>query len=123
VTTEDELFTVVDLYEGVRLITKWLDDANEPGPHEDAMRVLKLAEEVGEAVEAYIGFTGQNPRKGVTHTGLQFYHELIDVAVTALCALQHFTQDDKVTRAYVEARVRATVRRAGLVTEENATKE
>jgi len=121
--TEDELFEV-DLYEGVRLITAWLDGANQPSQVEDAMRVVKLMEEAGEAAQAYIGMMGQNPRKGVTHTPMEFYNELIDVAVTALCALQHFTRSDRVTRLYVEARVRATVRRAGLTIEkEDATKE
>ncbi|WP_147268435.1 MazG-like family protein [Spongiactinospora rosea] len=30
--------------------------------------ILKIAEEFGEAVQAYIGITGQNPRKGVYGT-------------------------------------------------------
>jgi hypothetical protein len=41
----------------------WLDAANGRGPHEAALRVMKIAEE---AVAAYIGLTGANPRKGVT---------------------------------------------------------
>jgi selenocysteine lyase/cysteine desulfurase len=39
----------------------WLDAANGRGPHEIAVRVMKIAEETGEAVAAYIGMTGQPP--------------------------------------------------------------
>ena len=42
----------------------WLDAANGRGPYEIAIRVMKIAEETGEAVAAYIGTTGTNPRKG-----------------------------------------------------------
>jgi hypothetical protein len=52
-------------------------------------RLAKLAEETGEVVAAYIGMTGQNPRKGVTHTEQDVYDELLDVAVTALGAAEH----------------------------------
>ncbi|MEU0003625.1 MazG-like family protein [Streptomyces sp. NPDC006314] len=54
-------------------------------------RVLKLSEEVGEVAEAVIGTTGQNPRKGITHTWEDVQAELCDVAVTALVALRTLT--------------------------------
>ena len=44
----------------------WLDAANGRSPHETAARIMKIAEETGEAAAAYIGMTGANPRKGVT---------------------------------------------------------
>ncbi|MES4887502.1 MazG-like family protein [Streptomyces sp. NPDC096012] len=55
------------------------------------LRVLKLSEEVGEVAEAIIGATGQNPRKGVTHSWEDVQAELCDVAVTALVALRTLT--------------------------------
>ncbi|MFF1406199.1 MazG-like family protein [Streptomyces sp. NPDC058294] len=57
------------------------------------LRILKLSEEVGEVAEAVIGATGQNPRKGVTHTWEDVQAELCDVAITALVALRTLTPD------------------------------
>ncbi|WP_111026743.1 MazG-like family protein [Curtobacterium sp. MCBD17_040] len=52
-------------------------------------RIRKLVEEVGEAGAALCGAVGENPRKGVTHTFDDVKGELLDVAVTALGALEH----------------------------------
>ncbi|MCP9965702.1 NUDIX domain-containing protein [Actinomadura madurae] len=41
--------------------------------------VMKLAEEVGEVAEAYIGMTGGNPRKGIHKTVTDVLDELADV--------------------------------------------
>ncbi|CAL9589131.1 hypothetical protein SUDANB145_05189 [Streptomyces sp. enrichment culture] len=57
------------------------------------LRLLKLSEEVGEVAEAVIGVTGQNPRKGVTHTWDDVEAELCDVAITALVALRTLTPE------------------------------
>ncbi|ARP69971.1 hypothetical protein LK07_09445 [Streptomyces pluripotens] len=57
------------------------------------LRVLKLSEEVGEVAEAIIGTTGQNPRKGITHTWEDVQAELCDVAITALVALRTLTPE------------------------------
>lgn len=56
------------------------------------MRLLKVTEEAGEAAQAYIGFTGQNPRKGITHDRGDVADELCDVIVTAMVALHSFTE-------------------------------
>ncbi|MER6809746.1 NUDIX domain-containing protein [Spirillospora sp. NPDC000708] len=45
--------------------------------------VLKLAEEVGEVAEAYIGMTGGNPRKGVHKSRSDVLDELADVMLSA----------------------------------------
>ncbi|MFJ9818060.1 MazG-like family protein [Streptomyces sp. NPDC101151] len=63
------------------------------GPEGMLLRILKLSEEVGEVAEAVIGATGQNPRKGVTHTWEDVQAELCDVAITALVALRTLTPD------------------------------
>lgn len=103
-----------DLFADVAAITGWLDGANPDTPHEDSMRVLKLVEEAGEAAAAHIGMVGQNPRKGVTHSRDEFLAELADVAVTALCAMQHFTRDAKVTRGMLAAKVAGIIARADI---------
>ncbi|MGW0764698.1 MazG-like family protein [Streptomyces sp. NPDC002676] len=63
------------------------------GPQGVLLRILKLSEEVGEVAEAVIGATGQNPRKGVSHTWEDVQAELCDVAITALVALRTLTPD------------------------------
>lgn len=103
-----------DLFTAVADITAWLDACNPVGPHEDSMRVLKLTEEAGEAAAAYIGMVGQNPRKGVTHTLDDLLGELADVAITALCAIQHFTRDETVTRALLAGKTARIIARAGI---------
>ncbi|WP_433466428.1 NUDIX domain-containing protein [Spirillospora sp. CA-128828] len=45
--------------------------------------VMKLAEEVGEVAEAYIGMNGGNPRKGIHKTTTDVLDELADVILTA----------------------------------------
>lgn len=57
------------------------------------LRVIKLSEEVGEVAEAVIGATGDNPRKGYSHTWEDVQRELCDVAISALVALRSLTPD------------------------------
>lgn len=79
-----------DIFKDITAINAWIDEANEPSEHEDSMRIMKIGEEYGEAVAAYIGMTGQNPRKGLTHTQHDVLMELADIAITALTAIEHF---------------------------------
>lgn len=81
------------LWRHVATLTAWLDAANPRTEHEVACRVMKLAEETGEAVAAYIGMTGQNPRKGTCATLDDLTAELCDVIVTAMVALATVTGD------------------------------
>ena len=60
---------------------------------QDWARVCKVVEEAGEVVDALIGWTEQNPRKGEYSSPEEMYKELCDVALTAIFALQHFTKD------------------------------
>ncbi|WP_443048302.1 MazG-like family protein [Streptomyces sp. NBC_00053] len=47
----------------------WLEAETGIPPEQDLLlRMLKLSEEVGEVAQAVIGATGQNPRKGATHS-------------------------------------------------------
>jgi hypothetical protein len=83
----------VPVWRHVAVLTAWLDSANPRTDHEIACRVMKLAEETGEVVNAYIGMTGQNPRKGTYATRDDVATELCDVVVTALVALATITGD------------------------------
>ncbi|MEU4462248.1 MazG-like family protein [Streptomyces sp. NPDC024017] len=83
-----------ELWSTIDALWEWLD-TNRPieGPEGVLLRILKLSEEVGEVSEAVIGATGQNPRKGVTHTWEDVEAELCDVAITALMALRTLTPE------------------------------
>src|SRR5262245_30311685 len=85
--TEEEPALHVCVWDHVARTVAWLDAANGRGPHETAVRVMKIAEEAGEAVAAYIGLTGENPRKGVTAGPDDLAAELCDVVLAALIAL------------------------------------
>jgi NTP pyrophosphatase (non-canonical NTP hydrolase) len=77
----------------VRAVRAWLDQVNGTGSHELTCRILKVTEEAGEAAGAWIGLTGQNPRKGVTHSLDDVAGELADVALTALVAIESLGLD------------------------------
>lgn len=84
---------------GIKLawISSWIDEAPankaRDGEAQTWGRLAKLAEETGEVITAFIGVTGQNPRKGFTHNYTQVLKELLDTAVTALCAYEHMTNN------------------------------
>ncbi|WP_328317176.1 MazG-like family protein [Streptomyces sp. NBC_00388] len=72
----------------------WLaGSASRPPQEETLLRILKLSEEVGEVAQAVIGATGQNPRKGTSHSWQDVEAELCDVIVTAMVALRTLTPD------------------------------
>lgn len=85
--------TCVQATEDLIWLSHWIDDspANVNRDTEAKLwgRVSKIGEEFGEVVAAMIGATGQNPRKGVTHQTSDVRKELLDVAVTALGAIEH----------------------------------
>lgn len=84
---------MTDTWPTIARLVAWLDASNAPSDHETAMRLMKLTEETGEVMQAYIGYVGQNPRKGVTHTAEDVADELCDVIVTAMVALSLFAGD------------------------------
>lgn len=95
-TSPETTGTTADLWTSIDDLWTWLE-ANHPAGGEQALllRMLKLSEEVGEVAQAVIGATGQNPRKGVTHTWEDVQAELCDVAITALVALRTLTPDTR----------------------------
>ncbi|MEV6547948.1 MazG-like family protein [Streptomyces sp. NPDC051597] len=96
----------------IRALVAWLDAENGRSEHEITLRLLKLAEEVGEVTQARIGMTGQNPRKGVTHTAGDVADELVDVMVTAAVALVSLDVDDPA--ALVAAKLGKIAARVGV---------
>ncbi|CAL9434459.1 MULTISPECIES: MazG-like family protein [Streptomyces] len=83
-----------DLWNTIDDLWKWLQADQPVGGREGLLlRMLKLSEEVGEVAEAVIGATGQNPRKGVTHTWDDVEAELCDVVITAMVALRTLTPE------------------------------
>nr|WP_241780002.1 MazG-like family protein [Streptomyces natalensis] len=92
-------------------MVRWLDQENAlPTEQARLLRILKLSEEAGEVAQAVIGATGQNPRKGRSHTWDDVQSELCDVIVTAMVALRTLTPD---ARRVFEGHVGRVVRRAG----------
>lgn len=97
-------------------LSRWIDDNNALKPAEQQLweRTAKTAEEAGEVIAAMIGYTGQNPRKGYTHSISDVQAELLDVAVTALGAIAHIHGNDVDVMALLHAKVHAVAVRAGL---------
>lgn len=88
--------TTADVWAGIDSLWTWLE-TSQPLRGQEALllRMLKLSEEVGEVAQAVIGATGQNPRKGTTHTWDDVQGELCDVVITALVALRTLTPDTR----------------------------
>lgn len=80
------------------------------------IRMLKIQEEAGEAADAYIGWVGANPRKGVYKKREDLEEELLDCALTALIAWCDVTHGEEPTAALVrhsEARLERQLREVG----------
>lgn len=105
-----------DTAHGIAELSRWIDDGNRHRDPEAATwaRLAKITEEAGEVVAAQIGATGQNPRKGVTHSALDVQEELLDVALTALAALEHVRGHDEKSLELLSDKLAQTLRRAGL---------
>lgn len=104
---------------GARLValSEWIDAASEnrnTGLAQMWARVAKVAEESGEVIAALIGATGQNPRKGFTHSLQDVQKELLDVAVTALCAVEYLNGNGGVSGDLLREHVRILSERAGI---------
>lgn len=99
----------ITLFRDVETFTRWLDSHNAHTQEELGLRIMKVQEEAGECAGAWIGYTGQNPRKGRTHDIEQVADELVDVAITALVALHSLTghAERTVNLRLVELRRRA----------------
>lgn len=102
--------------EALVALSRWVDASNA---HRDPeantwARIAKVAEEAGEAITAYTGAIGHNPRKGVTCGTDAVLTELLDVAVAALAAYEHL--DGHTGRALdaLDRKIEAVATRAGV---------
>lgn len=82
----------------IEQVDLWLDGAvsehyKRQPLAQDWARISKVGEELGEAISAFIGLSGQNPRKGIYASYDDLANELADTALTAIFALQHFTKN------------------------------
>ena len=98
-------------------LSQWIDAANDHKPAEQQAweRTAKVAEECGEVIAAMIGMTGQNPRKGFTHTREDVVAELLDVAVTALGGIEHLTGHQGTALELLDEKILAVSARAGVL--------
>lgn len=79
------------------------------------VRILKLAEEVGEAAEAFIGIHGLNSRKGICKTRDDLLAELADVIITAAVAMVGVTEGDTDSaREHLQQRLKTVTARVGI---------
>jgi hypothetical protein len=95
--------------EFIERLDRWLDEnvsaAYQAQPlAQDWARVGKVIEELGEAIQALIGCTGQNPRKGHTNNLEDMLDEVADTIITGYLAIQHFTKDIDRTEQVVDGR-------------------
>ena len=75
---------------------------------QDWARTCKVIEELGEAIEQLIRFTGQNPRKPSTDPAAEraeFLAEMADTVFTAILCMQHFTKDTREVQRILRERL------------------
>lgn len=97
-------------------VDAWLDDSVSPAYKaqplaQDWARLSKIGEELGEAIDAFILHTGQNPRKPQADAMDEVLGELADVACTAILAMLHFTKDESKAGAVLVDKVQSIGRR------------
>ncbi|WP_445520504.1 MazG-like family protein [Streptomyces sp. NEAU-174] len=97
------------LWVAARRSAAWLDAANGASERETQMRLMKISEELGEVMQAYIGAVGQNPRKGITHKPEDVAAELCDVIMSAAVALHRFADSPEQAMAEHAAQVVARI--------------
>jgi len=103
-------------WQAIANIDRWLDSAvadeykGQPLA-QDWARLSKIGEEYGEAVNAFIGLTGQNPRKGVYATAANVHNELADVVFTAILCMQHLIGDTQSVKDILRSRLAAIEKR------------
>jgi NTP pyrophosphatase (non-canonical NTP hydrolase) len=103
----------------IAAISEWLDGSYPEDLDPETLRwrrCAKVCEEAGEVIQAIGGVSGENPRKGVTHTVDDLIGELLDVAVAALGAVEHLTGARGRSLDLMSDKVRYVINRAGLVT-------
>lgn len=90
-----------DTWNVIERLAARLEDHGSALPAEQRriLQILKITEEAGEVAEAVFGATGQNPRKGHTHTWQDVEAEVCDVIITAMVTLARLTPEARETFA------------------------
>ena len=105
----------------VHALSGWIDDhpANRARNPEALLwaRVTKTGEEIGEVISALVAALDHNPRKGQSGNMSQVQAELLDVAMTALCAVAHLNHNDPETdlMGLLAQHIAGVAARAGVV--------
>lgn len=107
-----ELADSID-WQAVEAIDIWLDrdcsaEYQTQPLAQDWARTCKVIEELGEAIERLIKFTGQNPRKPSTDPAAErgeFLAEMADTAFTAIFCMQHFIKDTREVKRILRDRL------------------
>ena len=100
------------LMEGIEIVDAHLDaEVAEQYKAQPLARDWARVAKAGEAIDAFIRWTGENPRKGVCGTRDELLGELADVATAGLYAIQHFTKDSNETMEVLLRAVRRHVER------------
>lgn len=110
-------------------LSQWVDAGREPDEAQLWNRVAKVGEEAGEAndawlmwvnsasgraVQALIGLTGRNPRKGVSATKDDLREELLDTALAALGAVEHLDDHQGNSLDLLVDKIKRVTERAGV---------
>jgi hypothetical protein len=100
----------------LKVIDEWLDrdvaaQYKDQPLAQDWARISKVSEELGEAIQNFIGATGQNPRKGTINDIDDVLEELADTAITAMLAIQHFTKNADQTEYMIASRLSDILKR------------
>jgi hypothetical protein len=109
-----------DTVTGRRLavVSRWIDD-HPPNRARSAeaqlwSRCAKVGEEFGEVVAAIIALTGQNPRKPADGNIGAVVDELLDVALTALAAVEHIDGNRGDSMRLLNTYITLRMKRVGL---------
>jgi NTP pyrophosphatase (non-canonical NTP hydrolase) len=113
-------------WQAVEVIDRWLDayaglQYQDQPLAQDWARLSKVAEELGEAIQAFIGYTGQNPRKGIVNSKDDVLDELADVVFTGILCVQHFTKDSQEVRDILRRKLRRIEERVPRPVHDNGT--
>ena len=104
--------------EALVALSQWIDAGNT---HRDPEAVTwgylaKISEECGEVIDAFMGATGFNPRKGVVGSvEVEVVEESLDVAVTALIVIEHITGLHGYALGLLNEKIMRTANRAGVL--------
>lgn len=89
------------------------DALREHQGDDPAPRLMKIGEEFGEVVQAFIGFKGWNKRKGFNKSAQDVADELCDVIITAHVALHDWVEDPDEYFANHLAKIQKRVKEKG----------